>query len=181
MNSNSESLSQRGANAATQPLRVDMQVYFEALQNRFDNTQNPNGTFPMNVAENSLLWPLLRDKIKEVSQKAMPEWVSSYGDPCGVESFREAVADHLSKFLFQTKVSADTLAFSSGLTSTIDQTCFILANPGEVAMIPAPAYPVYTSDIGVKAGLERFNVTTHREVAELKNGDPLTVELFAVV
>ncbi len=171
-----KSLSRRGAQSAESPMRVDMDVYFEAVQNRFDNTKNPDGTFPMNVAENSLCWPLLKDKIASIDQTKIPEWVSSYGNPAGVESFRESVAHYLSKHLFKVPVEMETLAFSSGLTSVVDQTSFILGNPGDVVMIPAPAYPVYTSDISVKAGLRRYDIQTHREMDELKNGHPLSIE-----
>jgi len=169
-------LSKQGELAATSPMRVDMEVYFEALQNRYDEQENPDGKFPMNVAENNLCWPMLRSKIEEVAQQDIPEWVAGYGHPAGNEGFREAAAHFLSECLFGCSVDKDKLAFSSGLTSVIDLTSFLLANPGDVAMIPAPSYPVYTSDIGVKAGVERYDIITHHELDELKNGIPLTIE-----
>lgn len=170
-----QGLSTRGSLAANSPMRVDMQVYFEALENRYHEQDNPDGKFPMNVAENTLCWSMLKEKLQAVAKQEIPEWVGGYGNPAGNDGFRAAAANYLSEFLFHCEVPKETLAFSSGLTSVIDLTSFLLANPGEVAMIPAPAYPVYTSDIGVKAGVERYDITTHHSLAELKNGIPLTI------
>lgn len=178
MKSLATTLSNRGTLAANSPIRVDMEVYFKALQNRYREKDNPNGKFPMNVAENNLCWPMLRSKIAQASSRDIPEWTAGYGHPAGNEGFREAAANYLSECLFDCQVDKETLAFSSGLTSVIDLTSFLLANPGDVAMIPAPAYPVYTSDIGVKASVERFDIITHHELDELKSGIPLTVELL---
>lgn len=115
----------------------------------------------MNVAENCLCWPLLRDKITEVNKRKLPEWVSGYGNPLGTDSFREAVAGYLSEFLFGVNISGQTLGFSSGLTSVIELTAFVLCEDGDVAVIPAPAYPVYTGDLGVKAAVERYDLVPH--------------------
>lgn len=175
MTNSTPTLSHRGTKAATSPMRVDMELYFEALENRYDAATNPDGKFPMNVAENTLCWPMLREKIAASVQREIPEWVSGYGNPAGNDDFRVAAAGYLSEHLFGVPVEKETLAFSSGLTSVIDLTAFLLGNPGEVALIPAPSYPVYTSDIGVKAGLKRVDIPTHENLHELKEGLPLTL------
>ncbi|MDN3670552.1 aminotransferase class I/II-fold pyridoxal phosphate-dependent enzyme [Echinicola jeungdonensis] len=164
-------LSKRGIDAASSPIRIDFEYYFDALKNRYHKKENPNGSFPMNVAENNLCWNLLKNKIASITQeKPIPEWVAGYGNPSGVSSFREAVAEFLSDFLIGCKVDKDRLAFSAGLTSVIEVTSFILGNPGDVVVFPAPSYPVYTKDIGIFSGLERFDLITHTELDELKNG-----------
>lgn len=151
-------LSNRGKAAAMRPVRVDMGAYFEALNNRYHKKDNPDGAFPINVAENNLCWSLLRDKIAEVNKRKLPEWVSGYGNPLGTDSFRESVAAYLSEFLFGIKISGQFLAFSSGLTSVIELTAFVLGEAGDVAVIPAPAYPVYTGDLGVKSEMKRYDL-----------------------
>jgi 1-aminocyclopropane-1-carboxylate synthase len=52
-------------------------------------------------------------------------------------------------------------------------TSFILADPGDVAVIPAPCYPVYGQDIGAFAGVERYDLVTHHELAEIAQGPAL--------
>ena len=164
-------LSNRGTKAANSPARIDLDLYFEATQNLYDRVTNPQGAFPLNVAENKLNWSALQEKIAQVTrEEKVADWSSRYGHPAGVESFREAVAEYLSRHLFDCPVSGDTLAFSSGLTSTIEQTAFLLGEPGDVAVIPAPSYPVYTGDLSVKSGIKRFDLITHHALGEIRDG-----------
>jgi aspartate/methionine/tyrosine aminotransferase len=170
-------LSKRGLEAGKKPMRVDLEVYNQAIENQYDALKNPMGAFPMNVAENHLCWEMFRDKIQSITrEKDIPDWVSSYGDPAGVLSFREATARFLSKFLIHREMPADTLAFSAGATSVIEMTSFLLADHGDTAVIPAPSYPVYTADIGVIPGVRRYDLQTHSEIEELKNGIPISID-----
>jgi aspartate/methionine/tyrosine aminotransferase len=169
-------LSDRGQMAAGKPLRMDLEIYNEAMQNRYHPSSNPDGAFPMTVAENHLCWEMLRNKMQEISRnQEIPEWVASYGDPAGVLTFREAISGFLGEFLVKDKIDPNTLACSVGATSVIEMTSFLLAEPGDTAVIPAPSYPVYTADIGVMAGLKRFDLQSHHEVSELLNGFPITL------
>lgn len=169
-------LSDRGQLAAARPLRMDMDIYMEAMSNRYHVSSKPDGTFPMTVAENHLCWEMLRNKMQEISRnQEIPEWVASYGDPVGVLTFREAISGFLGEFLVKDKIDPNTLACSVGATSVIEMTSFLLAEPGDTAVIPAPSYPVYTADIGVMAGLKRFDLQTHHEDSELVNGFPITL------
>lgn len=94
-----QQLSKRGFSAAQKPMRVDLEIYYKALENTYHPIDNPEGSFPMNMAENHLCWDMLRHKIESVTrEKSIPDWVSSYGDPAGVPSFREATAAFLSEF-----------------------------------------------------------------------------------
>ena len=98
-------LSERGSQAAYKPVRVDWEIYQKAMENHYDAKTNPNGCFPMNVAENHLCWELMRERIQKVSrEKSIPDWVSSYGDPAGVLSFRKAAAAYLSEFLIKEEM-----------------------------------------------------------------------------
>ncbi|WP_268034467.1 aminotransferase class I/II-fold pyridoxal phosphate-dependent enzyme [Algoriphagus sp. PAP.12] len=174
---NSSSLSNKGFTATQTPARVDMKIYFEALENLYHPTENPTGALPMNVAENHLCWEMLRERIQKVTRENdIPEWVASYTDPSGAPSFREATAGFLSKFLFKAPVDPESIAFSSGATSVIEMTAFLLANPGDTAVIPAPSYPVYTGDIGVVPSVKRYDLQTHTEVSELRNGVPISID-----
>lgn len=169
-------ISQRGYAAAEKPVRVDLELYSQAIKNKYHKDHNPDGAFPMNVAENHLCWDLLREKMESITRsKNIPEWVASYGDPAGVRSFREAVAGFLSDFLVHQEVPADTLACSAGATSVIEMTSFLLADPGDTAVIPAPSYPVYTMDIGTLPGVKRFDLQTHHHIHELKDGFPIHI------
>lgn len=169
-------LSNRGLIASTAVIRVDMDIYFEAIQNMFHPSTNPNGTFPLNVAENRLTWYLLRDKIQEITKNSeIPEWVAGYTSGQGHQSFREAVASFLEDSLTKCTIHPDHLAFSAGATSVVEMTALVLGDDGDVIAFPAPCYPVYKQDIGNIANLERYDIITHHDISALQNGPILDI------
>ena len=46
---------------------------------------------------------------------------------------------------------------------------------GDVAVFPAPSYPVYSRDINNKAGLERYDLQTHHQIDDIMAGPILSV------
>jgi aspartate/methionine/tyrosine aminotransferase len=169
-------LSKRGAIAADAVLRFDLEVYFEAVHNLYHKENNPNGTFPLNMAENKLCWPLLQAKMRDItSGNDIPNWVSNYTSSLGHPEVREVIADFLSKHLTGCPMDGDKIGMSAGATSVIEMTAMVLGDAGDVAVYPAPCYPVYKQDMGNKAGVERYDLITHHEVAEIQSGPILTV------
>jgi aspartate/methionine/tyrosine aminotransferase len=138
---------------------------------------NPDGALPLNVAENRLSWHELKERIEEITAThPIPDWVAGYTARCGAPTFREAVACFLAQHLTKCPVNPDHLAVSAGATSVIEMTSFILADSGDLAVIPAPAYPVYTQDLGNLSGVQRYDLVTHHEPAEIAEGPLLTVD-----
>lgn len=170
------SLSSRGDKASKTVLRVDMDIFFEAMQNLYDTENNPNGTFPLNVAENRLTWNILSEKIQDITRNQdVPEWVAGYTSGQGAPPFREAVAKFLSQFLTGCDIHPDHIACSAGATSVIELTSYVLGEAGDVAAFPAPSYPVYKQDIGNVSQLERYDIRTHHDLSALQNGSLLTI------
>lgn len=166
-------LSHRGNIASTAVLRPDFEIFFEATKNLYDKETNPNGTFPLNVAENVLNWTMLRDKITQVNRENdIPDWVSGYTSCLGAPDFRAAVAGFLQQFVTHSPINPDHLAMSAGATAVIEMTAFLLADAGDVAVFPVPAYPVYKQDMGNKGGVERYDLITHHDIESLQ-GEPI--------
>lgn len=170
------SLSQRGQTASNTVLRVDMEIYGEALENIFHPTKNPEGVLLLNMAENNLSWPLLKGKIESIfDTQEVPHWVSNYTSAMGAPDFREAMAGFLSHFLTKRPINPEHIACSAGATPVVELTSWILGAPGDVAVFPAPCYPVYKQDINNKAALERYDLITHEELSGIKDGPNLDV------
>jgi aspartate/methionine/tyrosine aminotransferase len=171
------SLSSRGTAAITTGvLRTNMEKYFDAVQNIFHPTDNPNGKFPLSVAENRLSWDALREKIQTVTaENDIPAWVAGYTSWQGNLGFRTAVADFLSKCLTLCTMEADKLAFAAGGTSVVETSALVLGDNGDVVAFPAPCYPAYKQDIQNVPNLERFDIVTHHDITSLKNGSLLTI------
>ena len=170
------SLSSRGVRAAGTPLRIDYGAYSEAIANVYHPTDNPTGALPLNVAENRLSWFDLKAKIEAItSENEIPGWVPGYTSARGAPEFREAVATFLAEHLTGCPVDPEHLGVSAGATSVIEMTSFILADVGDVAVIPSPSYPVYRQDIGNLSGVERYDLVTHHELSEIEHGPALTL------
>lgn len=169
-------LSTRGEQASNTALRVDLEIYGAALENIFHPTENPAGVLILNMAENNLSWPLLNQKITSIlREKDIPAWVSNYTSSLGAPPFLEAVAGFLSHFLTQSPLQPEHLAASAGATPVVEVTSWILCDPNDVVVFPAPSYPVYTQDIGNKAKLERYDLITHEALDTIKDGPRLSV------
>jgi 1-aminocyclopropane-1-carboxylate synthase len=73
-------------------------------------------------------------------------------------------------------IEPDEVVVSPGATGVIEMTAFVLAEEGDVAVIPAPCYPVYTKDLGNFSQIERYDLVTHHEISEIADGPLLTVD-----
>lgn len=151
-------LSQRGQAAISQPLRADLELFYEAMENRYHATDNPDGSFTLCIAENLLNWEEMEARLREIATGPVPEWVASYTAILGAPTLREAAAEFLKRFLAGVDLDPEKIAVAAGAAAVIEMTCLLLGNPGDVVVIPGPAYMAYTPDIGNKAGLERYDL-----------------------
>jgi len=171
------SLSSRGAPLAATSARVDMELFMEAAQNLYEPEENPSGAFPLNVAENALMIPFLKEYLDGILEKGhIPGWAFQYTDPKGHPEVREAMAQFMEKYLCKCPIAADSIAFSAGAAATIETSTFMLGDEGDVVVIPAPSYPMYTNDIGLKSGLQRYDIQTHYDLADHGSISPLTIQ-----
>jgi aspartate/methionine/tyrosine aminotransferase len=156
--SHASSLSRRGRQAAGQPLRADFDLFAEAMENHYHPDDNPEGCLPLCIAENLLNWTEMEAKLRGIATETKtPDWVASYTSILGAPDFREAVAGFVGKHIAKCDLAAERFAVSAGATATIEMTAFLLGDPDDVAVIPAPAYAVYTGDIGNRAGMKRYD------------------------
>lgn len=172
----SPSLSGRGARAAQTPLRIDYDAFREAEADLFHPTSNPSGKIPLNIAENRLSWPEMKARIQTVTRThQIPDWVPGYTSTRGAPAFREALASFLTQHLTGCPMDPARFVVSAGATSVIEMTALVLAEAGDVAVIPAPCYPVYERDIGNVAGMERYDLLTEAPDGRLADATGFTV------
>ncbi|MFK8161457.1 MAG: aminotransferase class I/II-fold pyridoxal phosphate-dependent enzyme [Lewinella sp.] len=151
-------LSHRGQAAISQPLRADLELFYEAMENRYHAKDNPDGSFTLCIAENLLNWGEMEAKLREITARPIPEWVASYTAILGAPDLREAAAGFLKRFLAGVDLDPEKIAVAAGAAAIIEMTSLLLGDPGDVVVIPGPAYMAYTPDIGNKAGLERYDL-----------------------
>jgi aspartate/methionine/tyrosine aminotransferase len=173
------SLSSRGKTLASTVAKIDFDLFKEASQNQYCPKKNPKGAFPLHVAENSLMTSFMKDQLDAIlSQHKVPEWVFQYTDLLGHPEVRAEIARFMEKYFCRCPVDPDTIGFSAGTSAIIEVSSFILGDKGDVVVIPAPAYPMYTSDLGVKSGLIRYDLQTHYHLEEHGSEGPVKREML---
>ncbi len=179
MNDPSASLSDRGKALATNPARIDFELFMEASQNLYDPVENPTGTFPLNVAENTLSSPLIKKQLITINQQnEMPDWVLKYTALLGHPDVLIEVAGFMEQYLCKCPIPAETIGLSAGAAAIIETSSFVLANPGDVVVIPAPSYPMYTKDMGLKSAIERYDLQSHYHLQEIGSEAPVQIALL---
>lgn len=179
MNDVYQSLSQRGSIVAANPARIDFEVFMDAIQNLYCPTENPNGAFPLNVAENQLMASTIKEQLTSiVQQNEIPDWVLGYTHMAGNPEVRSEIARFMEQHLCKCSVPYDTIGLAAGAAAIIEVSSYVLANPGDLVVIPAPAYPMYTNDFGLKSGIIRYDLQTHNDIQEVGSGAPLKIELL---
>ena len=177
--SENPSLSTRGNALATNPARIDFEMFMEASQNLYCPDTNPDGAFPLNVAENELSASIIKDQLKSIiANNDIPDWVMGYTSLLGHPEVREAIASFMERHLCRVAISPDAIGLSAGASAIIEVSSFVLANPGDIAVIPAPSYPMYTNDLGLKSGMQRYDLQTHHNIEEIGTRAPVTVDLL---
>ena len=174
---NLSTLSKRGQSLASNPARIDFEIFMEASQNLYHPEDNPKGTFPVNVAENTLMSPVIKEKLTSIlQQQEMPDWVLKYTSMLGNPDVRTEIARFMEQYLCKCPIHADTIALSAGASAIIEVSSFVLANAGDVVVIPAPSYPMYTKDLGIKTEMERYDLQTHFDLDDIGSNAPVKTE-----
>lgn len=78
----------------------------------------------------------------------------------------------MEKYLSKSPIDPETIGLSSGCAGIMEISSFVFADPGDVFVIPAPGYPYYTNDLGIKSFLERYDLQTHYNIQELGSNAP---------
>lgn len=173
------SLSDRGNKLATNPARIDFEIFMEAAQNLYSPDENPNGAFPLNIAENQLMVSQIKEQLGAIlKNEEIPDWTLKYTDLLGNADVRDSVAQFMEKYLCKVPITADTIGLSAGASAIIEVSSFVLACPGDVVVIPAPSYTMYTNDMGIKSGMERYDLQTHHHLEDYQSEAPVTTQLL---
>ena len=168
-------LSTRGRALASSPLRADLELFERAQQNAYHPTDNPDGAIALCIAENVLQWERMQARLAEIQARPLPEWTASYAPTTGHPEVRRAIAGFVERHIAGVALDPERLALAAGATAVIECNAWMLGGPGDVAAIPAPAYPVYAHDVGAKAGLKRYDLVPRREPDAAGGYLPLSV------
>ena len=152
-----EYLSERGKKwVRTLPPLV--KAHFDNFYNMYDKDTNPGGLINMGTAESHLVNKEVCDLLHRAAQRMdLTGYNIHYNKFEGSDEFRTAIAQHWQKIIFgedsDVKLTRDQVATCAGCTVALETLATLLAEPGDVFLIPAPYYSSFVDDINERAGV----------------------------
>lgn len=152
-----EFLSERGKKwVRTLPPLV--KAHFDNFYNMYDKETNPNGLINMGTAESHLVNKEVCDLLRKSAERMeLTGYNIHYNKFEGSDEFRTAIAEHWQKIIFkddpEVTLSKDHVATCAGCTVALETLAVLLAEPGDVFLIPAPYYSSFVDDINERAGV----------------------------
>ena len=152
-----EFLSERGRKwVRTLPPLV--KAHFDNFYNMYDKETNPKGLINMGTAESHLVNTEVCDLLRKASERmALTGYNIHYNKFEGSDEFRSAIAGHWQKIVFgddsAVRLDKENVATCAGCTVALETLAMLLAEPGDVFLIPAPYYSSFVDDINERAGV----------------------------
>ncbi|XVG95640.1 aminotransferase class I/II-fold pyridoxal phosphate-dependent enzyme [Eubacteriales bacterium KG127] len=169
-----EFLSKRGK-SNVRPLPALVKAHFDALEDIYDKDTNPNGYINFGTAETKLVDEEAIALLEKVSRDMdLKPWNLHYNRFHGNDEFRSAIAQYWSKIIYpdsSRNISKDQIATTCGCTEALEMLAFLLADRGDIVLVPAPYYSSFVDDIGDRAGVKVVGVdcTANLEYNKFKN------------
>ena len=141
----------------------------------------------MCVAENKLMWDLLRPKMLE--SRDVPERVLGYDTWVGSADFRGQLARFMGRTFLGRPVDPDQVMAVGGAGSALELLFYAIADPGDGVLVPTPSYAGFWADLETRNELtivpvhcasdDGFELTEQRLDAALAGaGRPVKALLF---
>lgn len=160
----------------------------------YDRETNPNGLINMGTAESHLVNGEVCDLLRKAAERMdLTGYNIHYNKFEGSDEFRTAIAQHWQKIIFKDEstvvLGKENVATCAGCTVALETLATLLAEPGDVFLIPAPYYSSFVDDIHERAGVIPVGVpcdeALDREVFEeayakvVKEGKRVRAVLFS--
>jgi len=139
-------LSTRGEKLAqSHPFPEYLLAHFERANAPYDAESNPRGYIQMSIAENRLVWDLLRPRLHAARQP--PHQAVCYDAMTGSHRFKEQLAEFLGTRVLGRSVRADTISVLAGAGSVLELLFYAIADPGDGILVPTPSYAGFWADL----------------------------------
>ncbi|MGE5236774.1 MAG: aminotransferase class I/II-fold pyridoxal phosphate-dependent enzyme [Acidobacteriota bacterium] len=153
------------------PLPEYLREHFARSVSPFDAASRPDGYIPMCIAENRLVWDLLRPKM--AACRDVPAGVLHYDAMTGSPLFRQQLAAFMGRTFLGRRFEPEQIAVLAGAGSVLEVLFHVLADPGDRVLVPTPSYAGFWQDLETRD--ELAVVPVHTASAD---GFRLTTELL---
>jgi aspartate/methionine/tyrosine aminotransferase len=153
----------------------------------YDPVSNPDGYIPMCIAENLLVWDLLRSKVQTF--RDVPHRALCYDSMIGSMEFRRRLARFAGRTFLGREIHPEHVAVLAGAGTVLEIVFHALADRGEGVLVPTPSYAGFWPDLQTRDELaivpvhcsseDGFALTTrHLDRALASAGRPVRALLF---
>ena len=137
-----------------------MKCFIECEQDLYDKDSNPGGMINLGTAVNALVEDLIADRLNRPGIfQHRPEWQHYYGLN-GTPELLDTAATFLTKRLSKGKrtISPANLRLVNGVSSGLEVFSWVLADPGDVILVPVPTYARFFADMNERMKTEVVGV-----------------------
>lgn len=139
-------LSRRGQRLVdSSPTPEYLRAHFERNDRLYDAATRPDGYIPFCVAENALVFDLLRARMDDCREVTAP-WLS-YQSMTGAPIFKEHLARFMSRSLLGREVRPEHVAALAGAGSVLEILFHAIADAGDGVLVPTPSYAGFWLDL----------------------------------
>jgi len=155
----SSSLSTRGQRLVDAPTTPEyFRVHSERSERPYDAALRPDGYIPFCVAENALVFDLLRSKMDACRNVSAP-WLG-YQSMTGAPEFRAKLARFMSRKILGREIKPEHVAALAGAGSVLEILFHALADAGDAVLVPTPSYAGFWGDLETRDEISILPVHT---------------------
>eukprot|EP01086_Lenisia_limosa_P017532 TRINITY_DN8823_c0_g1_i1.p1 TRINITY_DN8823_c0_g1~~TRINITY_DN8823_c0_g1_i1.p1 ORF type:complete len:349 (+),score=71.83 TRINITY_DN8823_c0_g1_i1:149-1195(+) len=118
---------------------------------------NVEGLINVGTAENSLMWPEIKEKL--ANSRDINLQTTKYDAGSGRFGFKQALSPFMNE-TFGVGTSVDSIAVASGSSALLEILFYCLCNKDEGVLVPSPYYGGFDFDLPARAGVKVVPVPT---------------------
>jgi aspartate/methionine/tyrosine aminotransferase len=141
-----------------------VKAHFACAEDPFEPDTNPAGFVNFGTAENLIGFDLVKPLL-EASQEIRGN-DTHYNELHGAGFFRKAIAEFLAGRAGR-RLDPDNIAVASGASGILEMLAFVLCDPGDTVLIPAPYYSGFDHDLALRSQAKLRHVGLHSPDFEL--------------
>ena len=146
-------ISERGWKSLGAPEEL-LDYWQRAHKNKYSE-DNPTGIINLGTAENRLVDHLVLQKIQNISFKNVDSSLLHLTSFQGTESLRRTVAKFLNRYMNSAvQIKMEDIFVVNGTTSGLEALGFILGDPDDGFIVPAPSYSLYKAAFKARAQMK---------------------------
>lgn len=123
--------------------------------------EHPERVMNISCAENVLTWPAFKTKFNEFSTLHASDNMYAVSSS-GRRYMRQAMADFMTKEVFQTQVKPEEITFFSGSGASMDALGTSFFNKGDAYIVITPGFVKFCRDMSLRNGSEMYRADTSK-------------------